>query len=65
MDAYSANADESELLSFLRLQNPSTVKKAFLVHGESESLNAFQNALLQKGFSSVIIPEHGQTFELI
>ncbi|NBV13314.1 MAG: MBL fold metallo-hydrolase [Sphingobacteriia bacterium] len=65
MDAYSAHADESELLSFLRLQNPSTVKKAFLVHGESESLTAFQNALFQKGYSSVIIPERGQSFELI
>ena len=60
----SAHGDYEDLLHFLSCQDPSLVKKVFLVHGEYEVQQEFAKKILEKGFTSVEIPEYHQEFEL-
>ena len=39
MDSFSAHADYTELIQFLRCQDPAQVKTLFLVHGEYDNLS--------------------------
>lgn len=64
MDYYSGHADYEEILQFLSCQKPQQVKRVFLVHGEEETQQYFRLKLLDKGFSDVVIPSLGDTFEL-
>ncbi len=58
----SAHGDYEDLSQFLATQDPNAVKKLFLVHGEYEVQQQFQQRLLRKGFKDVEIPE--RHFEL-
>lgn len=60
----SAHGDYEDLLKFIECQNPSKVKKLFLVHGEYNVQEAFKEKILGKGFASVEIPERHQEFIL-
>lgn len=60
----SAHGDYEDLLHFLSCQDPALVKKVFLVHGEYEVQQEFAKKILEKGFTSVEIPEYHQEFEL-
>ena len=60
----SAHGDYEDLLKFIECQNPSKVKKLFLVHGEYNVQEAFKQKILGKGFASVEIPERHQEFIL-
>jgi metallo-beta-lactamase family protein len=60
----SAHGDYEDLLKFISCQDPSKVKKIFLVHGEYDVQEAFQEKILEKGFNSVEIPERHQEFIL-
>jgi metallo-beta-lactamase family protein len=63
LDGYSAHADADELRRWVRaLGGP--IKRAFCVHGEPESLNAMKDLLLSEGVGEVIIPKHGEKFEI-
>lgn len=53
----SAHGDYDDLCQFLACQDPKKVKRLFLVHGEYEVQQAFQERLLRKGFDEVTIPE--------
>ena len=53
----SAHGDYEDLCQFLACQDPKKVQRLFLVHGEYEVQQAFQQRLLNKGFSDVQIPE--------
>jgi metallo-beta-lactamase family protein len=53
----SAHGDYEDLSQFLACQDPSKVKKLFLVHGEYEVQEQFKVRLSKKGFSDIIIPE--------
>ena len=53
----SAHGDYEDLSQFLACQDPRQVKTLFIVHGEYEVQQAFQNRLLKKGFANVVIPE--------
>ena len=64
IEGYSAHADQSELLSFLKPLDKATLQKIFLVHGEKESCQIFQNILVKEGYQDVIVPQLKQTFWL-
>ncbi len=61
----SAHGDYEDLLKFMECQDPSKVKKMFLVHGEYNVQEAFKQKILEKGFTSVEIPERHQEYILI
>lgn len=55
--ALSAHGDYEELSQWLACQNPSEVKKLFLVHGDYEVQQRFREKLMRKGFTDVQIPD--------
>jgi metallo-beta-lactamase family protein len=61
----SAHADYEDLSQWLACQDKQLISKLFLVHGEYEVQEDFENWLFKKGFKDVIIPEqhaeHGLT----
>jgi metallo-beta-lactamase family protein len=62
--SYSAHADRTELLSFLKCQDPKQVKHLYLVHGETEAQTEFAEHLHKEGFAHVYAPEFGEKIEL-
>ncbi|MBU6159243.1 MAG: MBL fold metallo-hydrolase [Bacteroidetes bacterium] len=59
----SAHGDYEDMSQWLACQDPRQVQKIFLVHGEYEVQQAFQQRLIKKGFQDVIIPEqHKEQF---
>ena len=63
ISGYSAHADRSELRAWLRgLGGP--VRRAFVVHGETAALEAMAALLREAGVGEVIIPRHGESFDL-
>ncbi len=64
IDGYSAHADRSELLGYIQQLNPSRIRKAFLVHGDEDALQALESPLQQMGVRRTYIPERGQSFEI-
>jgi len=60
---YSAHADRTELRSWVRgLGGP--VRRAFVVHGEPAALDAMASLLRAEGVREVIVPRHGESFDL-
>ena len=60
---YSAHADRSELRAWVRrLGGP--VRRAFVVHGEMPALEAMAILLREEGVREVIVPRHGEAFDL-
>lgn len=53
----SAHGDYEDLSQFLACQDPTKVKKLFLVHGEFNVQEDFRDRLRRKGFADVEIPE--------
>jgi metallo-beta-lactamase family protein len=53
----SAHGDFNDLSQWLACQEPREVKKLFLVHGEYNVQQDFQQRLIKKGFLDVEIPE--------
>ncbi len=64
IESMSAHADYRDLCQYLATQDPSEVKRLFIVHGESDAQLAFREKLLKKGFSDVVIPHLHETFSL-
>jgi metallo-beta-lactamase family protein len=64
LDSYSAHGDYNDMLKYLSCQDPRQVKKLFLVHGEPQVQQAWKLILEKEGFSNVLIPKQGETFEL-
>jgi metallo-beta-lactamase family protein len=63
IDGYSAHADRDELRAWVRrLGGP--VRRAFVVHGESEALEAMAAILSEEGVRDVRVPKHGESFDL-
>jgi metallo-beta-lactamase family protein len=60
---YSAHADRAELRRWVRgLGGP--VRRAFVVHGEGPALDAMAALLRDEGVREVIVPRHGESFDL-
>ena len=64
MNAYSAHADEPELLEFIGRLDRQRLRKIFLVHGDPDRQQALASALREKGYDDVRMPERGEVFEL-
>jgi metallo-beta-lactamase family protein len=64
IQSYSGHADYNELLHYLNTQNPETVKKIFIIHGEENSRTAFAEHVTSVGFKNVVIPKIKEGFEL-
>ncbi|MET4140079.1 MBL fold metallo-hydrolase [Pedobacter sp. UYP1] len=62
-DLLSGHGDHYDLLSTVKQQRPEKLKKVFLVHGESKSLDSLAAAITDAGYT-VAIPEKGEVFEL-
>jgi metallo-beta-lactamase family protein len=60
----SAHGDYEDLSQWLSCQDPSEVKKVFLVHGEYDVQQNFRERLIRKGFRDVEIPDMHQAFGL-
>jgi metallo-beta-lactamase family protein len=64
MDDFSAHADRTGLLDFVKTQSPEKLKNIFLVHGEEEQAIPLKNALRSLGFPNVHFPESGNSYEI-
>jgi metallo-beta-lactamase family protein len=64
ISSLSAHGDYKEMMQYLHCQNPENVKKIFLVHGEEKVMENFADRLRKNGFSNVIVPETGESFDL-
>ena len=64
INAFSAHADYEECTKWLKSIDTSRLKKIFMVHGESESQEFFQNYLKEHGFPNVQIVKYGESYEL-
>lgn len=64
IDVFSGHGDRDDLLHFVGMQSPETLKRIFLVHGEYGSMEAFRDTLAEAGYPQVEIPKKGQTYEL-
>ncbi len=64
MDSFSAHADYTELIQFLKCQNPQKVQKLFLVHGEYDNQLAFKARLELEGFRHIEIPDQFASFDV-
>jgi metallo-beta-lactamase family protein len=62
--AFSAHADYQETWDWLSSMDLSSLKTAFLVHGENEAIEAQKKFLESKGLKDVRIVEYGQTYTL-
>lgn len=64
LDEFSAHADYGEIKTWLGKQELKNLKKIFLVHGETDSLDSLQRELLDFGIPAVEIVECGQKYHL-
>jgi metallo-beta-lactamase family protein len=64
IDVFSGHGDRNDLINFVGMQSPETLKSIFLVHGEYESMESFKATLAEEGYPQVIIPKKGESFEL-
>lgn len=62
-DLLSGHGDHKDLVETVKQQNPNLLKKVFLVHGETNSMDALAFSLTEEGYA-VSIPEKGQVIEL-
>ena len=64
MRSMSAHGDYDDLCQFLACQDPRSVKKLFIVHGEYPVQVDFQKRLIRKGYMDVEIPSMHQEIGL-
>ncbi len=63
LSGYSAHADRTELRDWVRrLGGP--IRRGFVVHGEGPALEAMATILREEGVREVVVPQHGDSFEL-
>ena len=62
-DLLSGHGDHQDLVETAKQQDPKTLKKVFLVHGESKSMDALALSLTEEGYD-VVKPLKGETIEL-
>lgn len=64
LNSFSAHADENELLNYFSQFDKSNIENIFLVHGDYDQQLIFQDALKNKGFKNISIPEKGNESEI-
>lgn len=63
LEGYSAHADRDELRDWVR-QLGGPIQRAFVVHGEPDAAEAMAKMLHDEGVGEVVVPKHGESFEL-
>ncbi|MEX2048676.1 MAG: MBL fold metallo-hydrolase [Gemmatimonadota bacterium] len=64
MNAYSAHADEPELVGFVGHLDPDRLRKIFLVHGDLNRQLDLADALEKAGYTRPLSPARRESFEL-
>jgi metallo-beta-lactamase family protein len=64
LGALSGHADREEMLDWIKPIAPG-LKKVFLVHGETDQQTNFAAAIRSRYGVDVVVPERGQSFELV
>lgn len=64
LNSFSAHADYSEMLKYLKCQDFEKVKEMFLVHGEYDVQAAWKEKLTEFGFRKVSIPVMHEAFSI-
>jgi metallo-beta-lactamase family protein len=64
MNAYSAHADEPELVGFVGHLDPKRLRKIFLVHGDLNRQLDLADALEKAGYTRPLAPARRESFEL-
>lgn len=64
IEAFSGHGDYSEMISFLKCQNPELIKKTFIVHGEYPVQQFYKGELEKVGFKNIAIPDMGEEIEI-
>ena len=64
LGSFSAHGDVDEMIDILKCQNPSKVKKVFIVHGDYDVQLRYMIRLQRVGFRHVDSPEKGSSFEV-
>ncbi|OCX53482.1 MBL fold hydrolase [Mucilaginibacter sp. PPCGB 2223] len=62
-DLFSAHGDHADLVNTIKQQNKERLKNVYLVHGETEGMEAMANELTREGYT-VTIPERDISYEL-
>jgi metallo-beta-lactamase family protein len=62
-DIFSGHGDHSDLVNFVKQQNPKLIKRVFLVHGEINAMESLKIALCEENYD-VEIAEKGRTYQL-
>ncbi|MDR1802068.1 MAG: MBL fold metallo-hydrolase [Treponema sp.] len=65
INAFSAHADYSEAIAWLKSIDTSRLKTIFMVHGEPKGQAAFKRHLADAGFRDVEIVKYGGVYDLI
>lgn len=64
LNEYSAHADRNDLIELFKGYDSKKVKEVFLVHGDYDQSRALGEAVNGLGYSSITIPDVGQSFEI-
>jgi metallo-beta-lactamase family protein len=62
-DLFSGHGDHNDLVNFVKQQDSSLLKKVFLVHGESSSMQSLGESLKEEGYSTEIAIK-GESYNL-
>ena len=63
-NGFSAHADYTEMIEWLKGIDTSRLKKIFLIHGEKDQQEGFKMHLSQAGFDNVEIIEYEKEYQL-
>jgi metallo-beta-lactamase family protein len=63
-NGFSAHADKVELLDYFNQLDKKRLAHTFIVHGESESTEAFASSIRDTGFKDVTVPVRGEKFQV-
>lgn len=63
-DLFSGHGDHDDLVNFVKQQDKLKLRKVFLVHGETSSMETLSQSLKDEGFNSQIAAK-GQTYDLL
>jgi metallo-beta-lactamase family protein len=64
IDDFSAHADQTELVNYLKFQSPTVLKHLFLVHGEEEQALPLKEKFESMKYSQVYYPSPGALYEI-
>lgn len=64
MESYSAHGDRNELMRWFNCQDPSLVKRVFLVHGVDQAREGLRDLLADRGYRRIDLPVLDQRFEI-